>query len=314
MLPVTMSRRIPEILTAANGSIGLVLLDKPLGLSSNSAMQKVRHLYGRVKAGHTGSLDPLASGMLPICLGEATKLAGELLSQRKAYRFTLALGAATATGDAEGEITERQPVPPIAAAALDAVLQQFRGPQQQVPPMYSALKRAGRPLYELARRGETVEREARAIEILHLEPLALAAGRIELEVHCSKGTYVRVLGEDLARALGTVGHLAALRRLWVEPFEGLPLWTLEQLESAEARTEALLPADRAVPHLPVVRLDAAASAALRHGQSVPWRPEVPRAAPGLRLYDERDEFMGLGQSDAAGVLRVRRLFVSARPT
>ncbi|MFT3905218.1 MAG: tRNA pseudouridine(55) synthase TruB [Steroidobacteraceae bacterium] len=301
-------------MTAAASGTGLVLLDKPLGLSSNTAMQKVRHLYGRVKAGHTGSLDPLASGMLPICLGEATKLAGELLSQRKAYRFTLALGAATATGDAEGEVSERQPVPPFDAAQLYAVLQQFRGPQQQVPPMYSALKRDGRPLYELARRGEVVAREARAIEILRLEPLAVSPDQIELEVHCSKGTYVRVLGEDLARALGTVGHLAALRRLWVEPFEALPMWTLEQLESPQARVEALLPADRAVPQLPEVRLDAAAAAALRQGRALPWRPQVPRNAAGLRLYDECDEFMGLGQSDAAGVLRVRRLFVSARPT
>lgn len=310
----------PEAREALSCPCGIVLLDKPLGMSSNAAMQKLRRLYGRPKAGHTGSLDPLASGMLPICIGEATKLAGELLSQRKAYRFTLNLGVATRTGDAEGEIVATQPIPTLTDAAIDAALQDLTGPQEQVPPMFSALKREGRPLYQLAREGREVERAARRIEILRLQRLSRDAATLSCEVECSKGTYVRTLGEDLAARLGTVGHLGGLRRLYVDPFAGETLWTLEQLEDPAAREQALLPADRAVPHLPAVRLDDVAVAELRFGRSVPpgsggaAQEAIAPDAEGLRLYDGQDRFIGLGRTSADGTLRVRRLFVSARST
>jgi tRNA pseudouridine55 synthase len=211
---------------------GILLLDKPLGLSSNSALQRVKRLLRAEKAGHVGSLDPLATGMLPICLGEATKIAGDILSGRKRYLFTAALGHRTATGDLEGAIVETLPVPAFDRAALDGVLSRFLGKQMQVPPMYSAIKRDGQPLYKLARAGVEVERAPREIELFGFDVRAFDAASIQLEVSCSKGTYVRTLAEDLARALGTCGHVSLLRRLHVEPFEGEPMIALEAVEAA----------------------------------------------------------------------------------
>src|ERR1700683_2585814 len=211
--------------------VGILLLDKPLGLSSNAALQRVRRLGGGIKAGHTGSLDPLASGMLPICLGEATKLAGEMLALRKCYQFGVQLGERSETGDAEGAIIERRPVPALTPDAVEAVLPPSHGAQQQPPPMYAALKRDGEPLYRLARRGQTVERAARSLVIDSLQLLSLQQDRLELRVLCSKGTYVRVLAEDLARALGSCGRLYRLRREYVEPFAAETLVFLEQLEA-----------------------------------------------------------------------------------
>jgi tRNA pseudouridine55 synthase len=291
--------------------LGVLLLDKPLGLSSNAALQRVRRLAGGIKAGHTGSLDPLASGMLPICLGEATKLAGEMLALRKCYQFGIQLGERSETGDAEGAIVERCPVPPLTLEAVEAVLLRFHGAQQQTPPMYSALKRDGEPLYRLARRGQTVERAARSLVIDSLQLLSLQGDRLELRVLCSKGTYVRVLAEDLARALGTCGRLYRLRREYVEPFAGECMASLEQLEAANQPVGSwpLLPADRALMHLPALRLSAPAVLALLHGQP------VHGAAGGAalwRLYGADQRFLGLGESDAADVLRARRLFNSAR--
>jgi tRNA pseudouridine55 synthase len=287
--------------------VGLLLLDKPVGLSSNAALQRVRRLAGGVRAGHCGSLDPLASGMLPICLGEATRLAGELLIGRKAYRFGLQLGERSATGDAEGEIVERCAVPPLSAPAISDALARFRGPQLQIPPMYSALKRQGTPLYRLARAGLSVEREPRAISIDELELLGFEGGRVELEVLCSKGTYVRVLAEDIARALGSCGRLYSLRREYVEPFKGEPMASLEQLESATAAVAEwpLLAADRAVSHLPPLHLEADGAQALSQGRVVAL-PQSP--ASRWRLYDAQGRFLGLGISDADGQLRVQRLF------
>jgi tRNA pseudouridine55 synthase len=194
---------------------GILLLDKPLGLSSNGALQRVRRLLAGAKAGHAGSLDPLATGMLPICLGEATKIAGDIVAGAKRYRFTIALGRRTATADAEGEVTEEAAVPALTRAGVEPVLAGFLGPRTQVPPMYSALKQGGAPLYRLARAGLSVERAARSIELHELVVLALGARSLELETRCSKGTYVRVLAEEIAGALGTVGHVSALRRLSV---------------------------------------------------------------------------------------------------
>ena len=288
---------------------GVVLLDKPLGLSSNAALQRVRRLMGAVKAGHVGSLDPLATGMLPICLDEATKIAGDILAGKKCYRFSIGLGQRTATGDAEGAVVESLPVPPLSETAIRQVLGGFIGRQSQVPPMYSALKQGGQPLYRLARAGQVVERAARTIEITSFALLSFEATAIALEVVCSKGTYVRTLAEDVARALGTCGYVTSLRRLYVEPFVSEPMQTLDSI--AELRTTgrwpALLAADLAVGHLAAVRLDAAASVRLLHGQAVAMA--VEGAAGRVRLYDDSGRFLGMGERNAEGLVRPRRLFV-----
>jgi tRNA pseudouridine55 synthase len=282
---------------------GIVLLDKPLGLSSNAALQRVRTLFSRIKAGHVGSLDPLASGMLPICLGEATKIAGEILAHRKCYRFTVSLGIATATGDAEGAVTASAPVPALTAAQVQQGLAGFRGAQLQVPPMYSALKRDGQPLYKLARAGVTVARAPRDIELFELTLSALEPAALTCEVLCSKGTYIRVLAEDLARALGTCGHVTALRRLYVEPFEQQPMYSLEELAAAP-----VLPADFPLGHLPAVHLGADAAQRLLKGQSVPLAAgaELPGAVK-VRLYDESGSFLGLGETGESASVQPRRL-------
>lgn len=292
---------------------GILLLDKPAGLSSNAALQRVRRLLGVDKAGHVGSLDPLATGMLPICLGEATKIAGDVLSGRKCYRFTIALGARTATGDTEGAVVETAAVPVLDAALIESVRCRFLGHQSQVPPMYSALKRDGQPLYKLARAGVEVERAAREIQIFALAVLGFTSARIELEVVCSKGTYVRVLAEDIARALGTCGHVIALRRVHVEPFEGQPMETLESVESAcrAGREPLVLAADWPLAHLPKAIFDAAQVARLQHGQAVALGPAAPGEAARVRLYDGSGTFLGIGESDARGSVQPRRLFVLA---
>ncbi|HEX8756830.1 MAG TPA: tRNA pseudouridine(55) synthase TruB [Steroidobacteraceae bacterium] len=286
---------------------GILLLDKPAGMSSNAALQRVRRLLGGCKAGHAGSLDPLATGMLPLCLGEATKVAGEILSSRKRYRFTIALGARTATGDREGAVIEQKPVPQDWRQPLEAALRGFIGVQQQVPPMYSALKRDGQPLYRLARAGVTVERAARQIEIFELSEVSRADDAIELDVLCSKGTYVRTLAEDIARAIGTCGHVSALRRSWVEPFETESMQTLQEVTQAcEGGALELLPPDRPLGHLVAVRLEPGQADRIVHGQDVVL---LRSAAPGrVRLYDVQGRFLGLGESDGRGKVQPRRLF------
>ena len=287
---------------------GILLLDKPLGLSSNGALQRVRRLLGAEKAGHVGSLDPLATGMLPICLGEATKIAGDILAGRKRYRFSIALGARTSTGDVEGPVVEQAPVPRIDRAVLDATLARFMGTTLQVPPMYSAIKRDGQPLYKLARAGVEVERAAREIEIFELLVLKQDEPHLELEVSCSKGTYIRTLSEDVAKALGTCGHVAALRRLQVEPFEGEPMVRLDALVELTQRGEqpTLLPPDRGVLHLPAVKLSMTAATRVTHGQAVSVAPETPVGR--VRLYDAAGQFFGIGEADGTGQVRPRRLF------
>jgi tRNA pseudouridine55 synthase len=294
-----------------NPANGILLLDKPAGMSSNAALQRVRRLFGGCKAGHAGSLDPLATGMLPLCLGEATKIAGEILSNRKRYRFTLALGARTASGDREGPVVEEAPVPDCWQDGLQAALAGFLGVGRQVPPMYSALKRDGQPLYRLARAGVTVERAPRQIEIFELAPISQTDQGVELDVLCSKGTYVRTLAEDIARAMGTCGHVAALRRSWVEPFEAERMQTLEAVtrECEEGSGPELLPADRPLVHLPAVALEGWQADRIGHGQEVVLVHSPP---PGrVRLYEAGGRFFGLGESDGRGKVRPRRLFTDA---
>ena len=285
---------------------GILLLDKPPGLSSNAALQRVRAHLGRPKAGHTGSLDPLATGMLPICIGEATKLAGDLLAGIKAYTVELRLGERTDTGDAAGEVVERCGVPALSKDSIEAALRGLRGPQQQIPPMYSALKRDGVPLYRLARRGLEVERAARSIEIYALELLQFAADRVQLRVECSKGTYVRTLVEQVGAGLGSCAYVSALRRDFVEPFRNEAMITLEALlQTAEP---ALIPADRAVAQLPPLRLSIAQARSISHGQQT-----LIEGAPHgrLRLYGDTGRFMGLGVSTEPGQVRALRLFAQS---
>jgi tRNA pseudouridine55 synthase len=240
---------------------GVLLLDKPLGLSSNQALQKAKWLLRADKAGHTGTLDPLATGVLPLCFGAATKFSQQHLDANKSYRAILRLGQATATGDAEGDVVATMPVPAITQADLDVLAQRMTGPQQQLPPMYSALKKDGKALYEYARAGETVEREPRHIEIYKLN-MAFALDEeglfaIYLDASCSKGTYIRTLGEDIAKALGTVGHLRALRRTHTGDFTEAGCISLAQLEALDepARVQALQPITVLLPHHHAVTLD-----------------------------------------------------------
>jgi tRNA pseudouridine55 synthase len=292
---------------------GIVLLDKPAGMSSNQALQKARRLLSAAKGGHAGTLDPMATGMLPLCLGQATKACGQLLGSTKAYRARIRLGSATDTGDADGLVVAESAVPDLDRERIVGALALFRGGQEQVPPMYSALKRDGRPLYELARRGEQVVREPRRIRIERLELLSMTPSELEIEVVCSKGTYVRVLGEDIAHALGTRGHLGELRRLWVEPFEGEAMVTLETIEAwaaAGADTPAtwLLPVDRAFSGLPRVDLGEGQSVHLRQGRVIE-APAMARTTGRARAYGPGEHFLGLVDVSEDGRVRVERLFV-----
>lgn len=282
-----------------------LLLDKALGLSSNAALQQAKRLFGAAKAGHAGTLDPLASGLLVVLFGEATKFAGPLLDSDKEYLATLKLGERTSTGDAEGEVLERHPVD-VGAAQLEAVLARFRGRVEQLPPMHSALKRGGIPLYKLARRGKIVERTPRPVEVLALEALRFAPPIVELRVRCSKGTYVRVLAEDIGAALGTGAHLAALRRtasgrFSVEDAAGLD--TLVGLSAAERRSR-LVPLARLLEGLPRAELDARDEARLRNGQEL----QIQGLAEGLcALYRADGAVIGLARGRASGTLRAVRL-------
>lgn len=235
---------------------GVFLLNKPLGISSNAALQRVRWLYRAEKGGHTGALDPLASGLLPICLGEATKFSHYLLDSTKRYQTTIHLGHSTTTGDVEGDVLLEQAVPELTQEKIEQVLATFVGDIQQVPPMYSALKKEGRPLYELARKGIEIEREARPITIEALELLSFTENSLTLDVTCSKGTYIRVLGEDIAKALNTFGHLTYLHRIKTGQFDLIPSYTIEYLESLTEfeRDALLLPVFAPVDHFTRVQV------------------------------------------------------------
>lgn len=291
---------------------GILLLDKPEGMSSNRALQQVKALFNARKAGHTGSLDPLATGMLPICLGEATKVAGYLLDSEKLYRVRLVFGLATSTGDDEGQTVARG-VEAVTRSDLDAALLAFRGASKQVPPMYSALKVNGQPLYRLARAGQVTSRVAREITIHELVIEDFHPGAAVLRVRCSKGTYIRTLVEDIAHRLGTVAHVAELRRLAVWPFSGQAMVTLEGLgriaaESLRALDSLLLPLDAALTALPDLRLGESEAGRIRQGQALETVAGPATWHGGLiRLYGPDRRFLGVGERDAQGRVLPRRL-------
>lgn len=283
---------------------GVLLLDKPAGLSSNQALQRVRRLFQAQKAGHTGTLDPMATGLLPICLGEATKFSAYLLDADKVYRARVEPGVITDTGDADGEVVERREVPALDEAGIEAVIERFRGEIDQIPPMYSALKHQGRRLYELAREGQHVERAARRISVYDARLAALdrASGNsaFDMEVSCSKGTYIRTLAEDIGLALGGGAHISALRRLQTGPFQAAGMWTLEALEALEDQADRearLMTPDVLVEHLPALTLDDAAHGRLVHGQQAQLAAGSPAAELDdgaiVRLY-HAGAFAGLG--------------------
>jgi len=289
---------------------GILLLDKPIGITSNDALQEVKHLYRARKAGHTGSLDPLASGLLPICLGEATKASGFLLDADKHYRMTCRLGVRTTTGDAEGEVVATRPVGALDRVALEAVLEKFRGPIQQVPPMYSAVKHQGERLYKLARQGMEVAREARTVVIRELTLLAMNAPELELDVRCTKGTYVRTLAEDIGDMLGCGAHVTRLRRLGVGPYDDAGMLGLTELKKLlaqgfEALDGVLLPVESALAQWPGVRLSSDAAFYLRQGQPV-LVPHAPTSG-WVRLYQGEHQFLGMGQILDDGRVAPKRL-------
>jgi tRNA pseudouridine55 synthase len=291
---------------------GILLLDKPLGLSSAGAVARVKRLFNARKAGHTGSLDPLASGLLPICFGEATKFGAQLLDADKTYRVTVRLGERTPSADRESEVIETRALPTFSREDMSAALAAFPRDYAQIPPMHSALKQDGKPLYEYARAGITRERAARPIVIHELRLLEWQAPDLSFEVRCTKGAYIRVLAEDLAAQLGTIGHLAALRRIGVAPFAAEVQWPFEALESMSAlqRHEALLPVDAALGACRRFDLPASGISAFRQGQTVSLG-ETLGALGTVRIYAPGLGFLGLGEIEAAGRLVPLRLISSA---
>jgi len=289
---------------------GVVLLDKPVGISSNRALQKVRGIYQARKAGHTGSLDPFATGMLPICLGEASKTAAYMLEAGKQYRAMSRLGEATSTGDIEGEVIQTCPVPDLDPTRIAQVLQHFTGKIEQVPPMYSALKHEGRPLYEYARAGIEVERSARAVTIHRLELVHWQAPTLTFDVRCSKGTYIRTLAEDFAKALGCCAHLLELQRVIVEPFEAYSMVTLQQLQEAREQgglDNFLLPIDVGLPDWPRVDLDNVQHGKFMHGNHFSVNTKDLDAGK-VRVYGPEKTLLGLADLDEEGILRPARVF------
>lgn len=292
---------------------GVILLDKPAGATSNGALQEVKRLYRAAKAGHTGSLDPLATGMLPICLGVATKLSGILLDAAKAYQVTARLGIKTTTGDSEGEVLSERPIPTLDETLVEQALAPFRGEIQQIPPMYSALKHQGERLYNLARRGIEVERQPRTV---HIERLELVQGgdseHLVLEVDCSKGTYVRTLIEDIGELLGCGAHVVALRRTRVGPYreEINGLVTMDELNRLDASAEesidsVIQPLDSALQHLPAITLPKDLAFFVAQGQPV-IVPKAPTEGQ-VRLYAEGGELIGIGEIADDGRVAPKRL-------
>ena len=297
----------------ARDVFGLLLLDKPAGMSSNRALQRAKRLFAAAKAGHAGSLDPLATGMLPIFFGAATRLAAFMLEARKTYRVTAKLGIATTTGDAEGEtVEERLGAPPPEPAVIAAAVSRFVGEIDQIPPMYSALKRDGVPLYRLARSGIEVVRNARRVHVDELRIERYRWPELELLVRCSKGTYVRTLVEDIAMTAGTVGHVAALRRLAVSPFAEEAMRTFAEVEAAAeigatALDRLLLPAEAALEDWPAAFLGPAEAAKVVQGQAVPADPALPRGP--VKVYAESGQLIAIGLVTEERRLAPTRVFI-----
>jgi tRNA pseudouridine55 synthase len=291
---------------------GVLLIDKPVGLSSNDALTKVKRIVNAKKAGHTGTLDPFATGLLPLCFGEATKFSQDLLEADKAYDAVVHLGITTTTGDTEGVAVETRPVD-VTPEQIEAALARFRGPIMQVPPMYSALKRDGKALYEYAREGIVLEREARPVTIHKLEMLAYYAPMLTIRVTCSKGTYVRVLGEDIGAELGCGAHLNALRRIQVGNLTVDGMVTLEQLQAHDNPLSLLAPVDALLSSFPRVELTAELAARFLNGQRLALNREpvtLPETGGRVRVYHD-DKLLGTAILQDYGVLAPERLI--ARP-
>lgn len=291
---------------------GVLLLDKDSGMSSNSALQRARFLYGAAKAGHTGVLDPLATGLLPVCFGEATKFAQYLLDADKAYIATLQLGVATSTGDTEGEVVATADTS-ITLEQIQAAIIAFSGEISQTPPMYSAIKHQGKPLYEYARAGITIERKSRQVTIYQIDILEFAFPRLVISVRCSKGTYIRTLAEDMARHMGTVAHLTALRRIATAGFAIEDTYSLAAISSADevTRDNWLLPCDVLVQHFTAVTLTDKDILQLQHGIAVHSEQNYGTMCP-LRIYAANGRFIGLVQyQEASRRLKVLRLMNTA---
>jgi len=288
---------------------GILLLDKPVGLSSAGVVARAKRMFNARKAGHTGSLDPLASGLLPICFGEATKFGAQLLDADKTYRVTVRLGERTPSADRETDVIERRELPHYSLQQIEQALRAFPREYSQVPPMHSALKQDGKPLYQYARMGLTRERSARDIVIHDMRLLEWRSPDVTFDVRCTKGTYIRVLAEDLAAQMGTIAHLAALRRLGVAPFGAEPQWSFEALDalSPEQRQELLLPVDAALTCWRRLDLPPGGVNAIRRGQTV----SMPADLPGtVRIYAAGMGFLGLGEIEPTGRLVPVRLISS----
>jgi tRNA pseudouridine55 synthase len=291
---------------------GILLLDKPAGMSSNAALQEVKNLYFAQKAGHTGSLDPLATGLLPICFGQATRVSAFLLEADKQYMVTCQMGIKTTTGDAEGEIIQTRPVTGVDREKLEDLLREkFSGRIQQIPPMYSALKHKGQRLYELARQGIEVEREPRQVTIHHIHLVDLLQDEFVIDVRCSKGTYVRTLVEDIGEVLGVGAHVKKLRRTAVAPFDDPQMYTLDSLRELKEKdlkqlNSLLLPTESALMGFPDIQLNADSAYYIKMGQAV----QVPRAPTSgwVRLYNAAGEFLGMGIIQDDGKVAPKRLF------
>ena len=291
---------------------GVLLLDKSAGITSNKALQEIKHLFGAAKAGHTGSLDPLATGMLPICLGEATKISAFLLDADKRYRVTCRLGITTTTADADGEVVQTRDCSRVTMKHIEKLVPEFSGSISQVPPMYSAVKHQGQRLYTLAREGIEVERKPRTVQIHQLLLHILSEGLLDLEVACSKGTYIRTLVEDMGEALGCGAHVVQLRRLSVGPFDG-GMVSIDELRAAADSSEAggfaaldeyLLPIDSAIAHWPDVHLDPDAAFYIKQGQAI-LVPHAPTEG-WVRIYD-KSQFLGVGEIQDDGRVAPRRM-------
>ena len=285
---------------------GILLLDKRLGVSSNRALQEVKHLFNANKAGHTGSLDPLASGLLPVCFGEATKVSGFMLNDDKRYRVVVRLGVVTDTGDAEGQVLKTRPVPPLSGNEIPACLESFTGAIEQVPPMYSALKHNGKKLYELARQGKSVERKARPVTIYKIKLLDRQETLLTLDVWCSKGTYIRTLAEDIGEQLGCGGTVIELRRLASGRFVIDEAKSIEQLQamSESELMNCLISVDKPLDSLPAVDLSEEQANAIKQGQSLTLKNSLEGS---VRIYTGR-QFLGLGEMFLDGKLAPKKLF------